>query len=467
MAETEVEVVDGVVVDEHLNLRRLPPVDPVEPPSRWSQTILRHGNTCQRAAYLYQRHHGGLPGHQLDRGTAFHLAWAKTTNLILERYAIDAGEDGDVDYSVDEHTAKLMLEEVFDEHPELTVPLHERDELRVMMSHMANGFSVNPAQVVAVERKFVLTLGEYKVSAILDLALISGTAAIIRDAKTQWDAPSQAEYAASFQGRLYAVVLVYGQPVTEIPCEAGCGTRCPLISDCEICEGRGYTERLEAPLGEHLQAIDVGEIFPRYMSCGSCGAKAHTGGRCDECGGTMEVAVRNMPLARIEIDALRRDIEDQCAQLAKAFETNQFPAVTGSHCARCPCEPECPLPRNLRNYAGAIQTEAEAAEAMEWYQRNNGRIKATKAEVKNFCKIHGPLRFGVDLIAEFAEVKRWETNWTAIEQGAARAAQYGEPFDMGEHRRQKAGTDFVVRKLTEIELAAERDAKQQQDEEAA
>lgn len=429
---------------DHLDLRRLPAVEPIAPPERLSQTLLRRADSCQRSAYLYVKHRGGMPAHALDRGTAFHLAWAKVTNLILERHALDASPEGDIDFAVDEHTAKLMLDEVFDEHPELTVPLHERDDLRVMMSHIANGWQVNPQHVVAVERKFLLRLGEHEVSGIIDLALIDGTHGRVLDGKTTWDVPSQAEYDATFQGRLYAVLLVYGQPITREAC-----WNCPALGaagpdapdDCPICDGHGYIEQREEPLGGHLQTVTVGEVFPRFL----------------QEDGT--VPVRSKPLARIEIDALRRDIEAQCDQLTRAFQTGEFPAVSGSHCQECPCEPECPLPRHLRNFAGAIQTEDEAREAMEWHHRVEGKVSATRQEVKSYCKVNGPLRFGADLIAEFAEVTRWDTAWEKIEQGAASAAQYGTPFDIHEFRRQKLGTAFKVRKLTEAELAAEREAQ--------
>lgn len=432
-----------VLAAEHLNLRRLPPVEPVERPRRFSQTLLRHADSCKRSAYLYVRHHGGMPSHVLDRGTALHIAQAKATNLILERHLLDGGA-GDVDYSVDEHTAKLLLDETLAENPDLTIPLHERDQLRIMMSHLANGWRINPEHVVAVERKFLIDLGEHTASCVLDLAMIDGTLGVVRDYKTEWAMPSQGDYEATFQGRLYAVALMFGEPVTEVPC-----TQCSLVyegmdprPDCPECDGRGHLDRREPCLGAHLTAIDVGEVFPRFLQDDG------------------DVPVRSMPLARIEVEAIRRDIEQQCDALAAAFESSEFPAVSGSHCQRCPCEAECPLPRHLRNFAGAIQTEDEAREAMEWHARVEGKVSATRDEVKSFCKVHGPLRFGADQVAEFGESNRWETNWKAIEDGALRAANYGEPFDMSEHRRQTLRTQFRTRTLTDAELAAEREASQ-------
>lgn len=442
--------------NETLSLRKLPPVEPCELPQRFSQTILRHANFCKRAAYLYQKHHGGMPAHALDRGSAYHLAKAKVLKLILERYALDAGPDGDIDYGVDEHTAKLILEEVLSEHPELTVPLHERDELRVMMVHLASGLRINPAHIVAVEQKFVLDLGEHTISGILDLGAIDGNTGLVRDSKTSWAFPSQTEFAATFQGRLYAVLFMFGNPVHEQPCicsEGFCGEYFEEV--CTKCDGHGYTQRLEPPIGEHLQTIDVGEIYPRFSSCTACGGKTHNDGSCTACNAPMGMPEPHLVLDRIEIEALRRDIKQQCEQLAEAFKTWEFPAVPSSHCSECPMEPSCPLPAALRRYAGAINTDEQAKESAEWHALWAPRLAAAWKELKLYCKANGPLRYGKDLIAEFTEVNRWDTDWDAIEEGARRQALYGEPFDISLHRIPKHGTTFRQRKLTEAELEAE------------
>ena len=429
----------------HLDLRHLPPVEPVEVPERFSQTMMRHGDSCKRAAYLYQRHHGGTPAHELDRGTAFHLTWQKINELILEQFALDEGS-GDVDFAVDESTAKLLLEEVLDEHPELTVPLWERDQLRVMASHVANGWKVNPAHIVGVEQKFLLQLGEHTVSGILDLALIDGVVGIVRDAKTEWAMPSQAEYDATWQGRFYAVLLVYGSPVSEVACsDCNPDMEIPVVlprkdeAACATCGGRCWIEHVGPPLGSHLQVVDVGEVFPRFLQ--------------DD--GT--VPVRNKLLARIEIDALRHDLEQQARGLGEAFKTWEFPAVDGSHCQRCPCEPECPLPKKLRRFKGSIQTFEQAREAAEWWHRNAGIVDATRTEIRNFCKQNGPLRFGADMVFEFSTDVRNETDWPGLEAAVVRSANYGEPFQLTRYRRQALSSRFKERKLTETELAAERD----------
>jgi hypothetical protein len=446
--EITIEQRETALVEDHLNLRRLPPVAPVDRPTRFSQTLLRHSNICQRAGYLYVRHHGGMPAHALDRGTAYHMAKAKVLDLLLDQHGQGVA-DGSEDEKLDEHSAKLMLEEVIAEHPEFTIPLHERDELRVMMVHLANGLPLDVGTIAGIERKFVLQLGEHTISGILDLACIEGLKGIVRDSKTEWHVPPQSEYDATFQGRLYAVLLVYGNPVSAEDCASceGRGKLQPLPpngngpADCSDCEGRGYIETLEPPLGERLEEVDVGELFPRHLH--------------DE-----KIPVRNRVFRRLEIDALRRDLESQCHTLAHAFETGQFPATSGSHCSRCPCEPECPLPRHLRRFAGAITTDEQAKEAAAWHMFWEARLGSTRKELKLYCKANDTtIRFGADLEWREEEVTRSEpADWEAIEQATRQAAETGELIDVSKMRVKKLGTEFRRHKLTGEELAKERGA---------
>jgi hypothetical protein len=141
MDEAAIAAREVALEEDHLNLRKLPPVAPLERPRRFSQTLLRHANTCKRAGYLYVRHHGGMPAHALDRGTAFHMAKARVLDLLIEQHS-EEPELGEQEEKlreevledqpdaegklIDEDSAKLMLEDVLAEHPEFTIPLHER-----------------------------------------------------------------------------------------------------------------------------------------------------------------------------------------------------------------------------------------------------------------------------------------------------------------------------------------------------
>jgi hypothetical protein len=403
---------------EHLNLRELPALDPIEPPERLSQTLLRHFDNCQRSAYLYVVHHGGLPGTQLDRGSALHLAIARATNTMLVE-----GEP-----TMPPDVAKVILDEVLDEHHEFTIPIAEQDDLREMMYHWSQSTTINPAAVVAVERKFVLELEGHTLSGIIDYAEINEQAATIRDYKSTWALPTEAEYEASFQGRFYSVLLTFGNPVTETRCpdctfDDDYG-REPLVHCSESCTGKRVA--LDPPLGDRLTWVDVGELFPRYLHDGS-------------------LALRNVGMTRLEVEEARRDIARLVRRFAEAADSGKWPAMSGSHCSECPMEARCPLPRELRSFAGAINTPDQAAEAAAWHERWNARLAATRKELRLFAKLNGPIRFGRDREWVFVPQETNVTDWEQLDQAIESARQYGTPFNASDYRRTRVGTRFVAR----------------------
>lgn len=392
---------------ERLDLRDLPPVEPVPVPARFSQTLLAYAEKCRRSAYLYMRHHGGAPGHALDAGTAFHLVAERALNLLIEH-----GEP-----QLDPDTGKVLLGEVLAEHPELTVPVNgqvSEDALGVMVYHFCVGLRLNVERVVAVERKFVLELAGRTVSGRIDVALIAGDVAQVRDWKTTFALPSQQEFEDSLQLSLYGLLLLFGRP------EAPDGT-------------------LEEPLGDRVGWVDLGEVYPRYLS---------------KDGGLVE---RNVVLSRQELADFRGRVERLVVQLDEAVGgegregTWRFPAVSGAHCARCPCEPECPLPSHLRRWAGSVNSMEQAEEAAEWVRRMEARVGATKKELRAFAQAHGPVRAGREVF-EFSAQERRVTAWEELESGVERAVRFGEAFDLEDFRRRSVSTVFGARKLSAEEL---------------
>lgn len=482
-------------------MRSLPPVEIIPPPERWSQTILDKHDKCPRSAYLYQKYHGGQVGHQLDRGSIFHLFAARATELLIEHNQPTLGEiKGDIDWTAREgrfrpapqrvevlpggrrrpsapvkaatDMVKTLLEECYDHHPELTVPLAERDAVRQMAYHWAAYPVLTPANVVAVERKFVYQLPNgHWISGIIDVAELDGNLLRIRDYKTQWDVPSWDQYANTFQGRFYAVLAMFGNPVTELFCSECAGTgasdpcgphyysmipggmRCewcghvmgapePPPQPCKACGGRGYFEELDLPIAGHVLYADVGEVYPR---------------RLIESEGGM--AVRSLPLTRLDVEEIRDDLVQQTSSLAEKFATGLFPAVDGAPwCDRCPAESECPLPSALRAHAGTINTMAEAREAASWMSRTGDRVKATKSELRAFARHHGPIRFGSNHVLEFRVKEGWApVKWDETEAALAESAKYGTPFELSKHRRPKTSMNFEVRRLTPAEIEAEKE----------
>jgi PD-(D/E)XK nuclease superfamily len=455
---------------ERLNLRDLPPVPALQDwPSRYSQTLLRHASHCQRAAYLYVKYRGGAPGVALDRGTAVHAVIERMTNTLIENgertlFAVQEGEDP---VSAAQEVASLtaaFVEEVRTERPDLTVGPGEWDAVRIQAYHWALATELDVEKVIAVERKFVLDVAGHEVSGIIDLALMDGNVGEVRDYKSSWSPPDNDEYAKGFQGRLYALLLAFGQPVEKVPCEYCDGTgkfySRELIEeeqaqglggsfdpDCEGCGGRGFVERREAPIGDRLQWVRTRELYPRLLR---------------DTGELQEP--KPVVFSRTDLQDFLLDVEAIIRQLDAARESGKFPAVAGSHCSMCPAAAECPLPAHLRNYAGAINSHDQAAEAAEWAAVMGARVKAVSEEIRRWGKANGPIRWGRDQVREFVAtekraVKRRgkRADWLGLEEAALRAAQFGEPFDLGEWVQSSVSNSFADRTLTADELAAERE----------
>jgi hypothetical protein len=439
---------------ERLNLRDLPAVAPLAGfPDRYSQSMLRHASHCQRAAYLYVKYRGGTPGVALDRGTAVHAVIEKMTWALIENEerTLFAAQEGEDPVSAAQEVASLtatFVEEVRAARPDLTVAPGEWDAVRIQAYHWALATELDFEKVIAVERKFVLDVAGHELSGIIDLALIDETVGEVRDYKSSWSPPDNDEYAKGFQGRLYALLLAFGHPVEKVPCGSCRGMTAdhPELLPCE-CGGRGFVERREAPIGDRLQWVRTRELYPRLLR---------------DTGELQEP--KPVVFSRTDLQDFLLDVEAIIRQLDSARASGKFPAVAGSHCSMCPAAAECPLPAHLRNYAGAINSHDQAAEAAEWAAVMGARVKAVNEEIRRWGKAHGAIRWGLDQIREFVAtekraVKRRgkRADWLGLEEATLRAAQFGEPFDLGEWVQTSVSNSFADRTLTADELAAERE----------
>lgn len=443
---------------ERLNLRDLPAVEPLADwPDRYSQTLLRHASACQRAAYLYLKYRGGGPGHQLDRGTAIHAVLERMTMALIEQgertlFAAQPGEDAAAAAQEVASLSAAFVDEVRASRPDLTVPPGEWDAVRIMAYHWALATELEVEKVIAVERKFVLDVAGHEVSGIVDLALVDGNVGEVRDYKSAWNPPDNEEYAKGFQGRLYAALLVFGQPVEKVPCSSCDGSGVErydlgLGELCSTCGGKRYGERREAPIGERLQWVRTRELYPRLLR---------------ETGELQEP--KPVVFSRTDLRDFLADVEAIVRQLDVARGSWKFPAVAGSHCSMCPASAECPLPAHLRSYAGEINSHEQASEALEWAVVLGDRVKAVAEEVRRWAKANGPVRWGADQVREFVPTesravrKRGKrSDWMGLEEAVLRSAQFGEPFELGEWVRSSVSNRFVDRTLTPDELAEERE----------
>jgi hypothetical protein len=417
-----------------------------------SQTALKHFDACPRSGFLYLLHKGEASTDRMVRGSAGHAA--------LERCVRACVENGEV--AIPPDLAKAVMDEVLAEYP---VPLRYHDELREDVYRWASETAVDPSAVIACETLIVLEVDGFPVRMKVDFAeLLEGGAAVhVADYKFAPGMPTQEEVARkrsdgslmarSFQLVLYALGLRYGRPVRVEVCAACAGTGiqggdesvdygCPECSPSPaIVRGAGRIETPEPfPLAERAQRFDLEYVYP--------GIEDRDG----------KMGRRRMSLSALELDAYLHSLGAVVARLREAERTGDWPAQTSdAACSECPAPRECPIPAELRDHAGRINTREEAEEAAEKLEREKALHRARQAELKAWAKANGgALRVGQDKVQEFVatrseEIKDKEGLWVAVE----RAVRYGEPFERSEHVVEKTGTSFKVRKLTADELAAE------------
>lgn len=432
-----------------MNYRKLPPVEPVEVPRRFSMTLLERHDNCPRAAYLGVKYKNGPGSIAMDRGTLAHA--------VHERQMKDLIRSGERAFAADDHgqaaaMTAAVVDEVLRDRPDLVVPRREVDDVREMAYHWAVGFDVDPSDVAGIERLMVLDLEcGWTVSGRLDLvSLPSVELGQVDDYKSGQALPAQDEYAGKLQPLMYAVLLMYGSPVDVADCPV-CGDDGTVTAldpvtarpqfECPTCQGRGYVETRGEPFGGHLRGVLTREVYPKPKL------------RDD---GTLHH--REMLLDRTAIADFRADLERSVALLAGRFESRDFPARAGSWCSICPAPHECPLPAELRDFAGEVNTVKQAEEAWAKAQLAKRQLAAVEREVKNFCKAHNAvIRVGDE---------RWEwqaksgravrrvagrSDWDGLAAAVLEAAEYGTPFDIDEFVVSTAGTEFKRSKVTKEE----------------
>lgn len=448
-----------------MSYRNLPPVEPIPLPSRFSQTLLRHGNRCLRSAYLYAKYRGGMPSHQLDFGTAAHRGIEACLRAMVEQ-----GED-----RIPPELAKDLMGEAA-ASADLTIPAEMHGRLRQIAWHFAEGVAIDPDRVLTIERKFQLEIGGVRVIGKPDVAFLSedGGEIEVWDYKSGFAMAPEGEVAEkqrdgrlapkSFQLLLYILLLALGRPVTELPCEACKGTTFewaagveipdgPLepgvsipvngnpasvvVGACPACDGRGTVDHLDPPLGERAQWFKGFEMYPQFLYDDGIGRR-----------GPLEIP-------RHELADHQQMLQGLVAKVAAAFNAWDFPAVDGSHCSECPARPECPLPAALKGYRGLINTPEEAAEAASLHELRKKELAADWKEIKGFADVHGPIRFGADLVLDFRAEERRKVDREGMREAARRAAEYGDPFDPDDYVQVSTTTPLRKRKLEPHELEPE------------
>lgn len=413
------------------DFRKLPPVEPVEAPRRFSMTLLARDDNCPRSAYLAVKHKNGPGSHAMDRGTLAHA--------VFERLMVDLMRSGEPAIAPEDsgEAAALtaaVVDEVLRSRPDLVVPRREVDDVREMAFHWATAYDVDPEHIAGLERLMVLDLDcGWTVSGRLDLiALPSMELGQVDDYKSGQALPTAEEYEGSVQPWVYAALLCYGVLVDVRDC-----SECDAATVCAACGGRGVVEVRGEQIGRHLKGVLTREVYPKPRPRDD-GLLHH----------------REMLLSRTAIADFRADLERMAARLAERFASWEFPARSGSWCSTCPASHECPLPAALRDHAGTINSRAEAEEALELALLEKARVAAIEREVKNFAKAHDvALRVG-DL--EF----RWQpkegravrkagqrSDWDGLQAAVVEAVEFGSPFDVSEWIVATVGNEWKKSKV--------------------
>lgn len=421
---------------------------------RVSQTMLRMFNSCHRSGYLYAETKGAVQTVEMLRGSAAHAIYERGTNLAIEH-----GEP-----MVPPELVKVLVNEVLAEYP---LPIEEHDYVREQAYRWASQFTIDPAAVIAVETLFVLDLGGWQVRCKVDLAELraGGLQVYVGDYKTGRGAPPYDDIARkrpdgtiaakNFQLILYALAVVFGHPVRVEPCAHVLDGKTvegdPLTFECMICHNRGYVETIEPfPVAPRAQEVFAEFIYPGIED------------------GHGMILRRPMTLTRLELDEYRESMLAIVKQLQHAEESGDWPAIISDiACDQCPAKMRCPIPSELRDRRGEINTMEELQEACERYYVEGKQREALRTEIKSTAKaLGGPrarVRFGKDRVWELGDVRESTTiadkdaMWAAVE----RAVNEGVPFERSAFEKVGKTTPFAERTLTEDELAEESDQLQE------
>lgn len=383
-------------------------------PERYSQSILRLFSDCPHAAMLYEKHRETrVESHERMRGTAFHRVAERATKECIVQS--EPQIPGDV--------IKRIVDEVLAE-PDIVLNPMEADRVRVASYHWAEGTVLDLASIVAVEQLFTMGVGDRTLSGKIDLASIysdqeSGTVCEINDYKTTFNLPAENDYAvrrrdgslawAEFQGIFYALLVAFGGP-------------------------EGF------PDGELSKGIDlyrIAQIFPLYLVEGD----------------QLFLAQRTASLKPEELHDHRAYLEALVAKLDYAFEQDEWPAVPGSVCGRCPARFECPLPIKLRDMRGMIDSPEAAEEAAQRHffltDRKNGEATILKRELKAWAEeTEGAVPCGSDYEYSFKLTQETKTpDWEKLAGAIKRATLYGEPFNVEDWIQKRESTRFERRKV--------------------
>lgn len=366
---------------------------------RTRQTFLRHFAACPRSAFLSQLYNGEAQTKEMMRGSALHRIQERAVKLMVEM-----GEP-----TVPPDVVKVLVDEVL---AELYVPWEEHDYLRECAWRWSAEFAIDPPSVVACETLFAMRAGGYEVRCRVDFAEIldGGSRLKIVDTKSSRAAPPYDEIARKMaDGRLvpkqiqlvlYALVLVHGVPIDE--------------------DGKPLASFPAAP---RAQQFELEFLYP--------GIEDREG----------KMVRRPMVLDHLELAEYRSSLEGLVERVAAAESSGDWPAVVSdAACSECPAPGECPIPREVRDWRGRINTPEQAADAARVLDRQKAELRAAQTELRNFAKVAGEsIRFdGKVMEFRYSEHESFDHKGFLASPGA----------QVEDFVKVKGRTDFAARDLT-------------------
>jgi len=404
-------------------------------PRNLRQTFLRHFNSCPRSAYLMLKYEGLDQTPAMVRGSAAHEVFRRATLEAMEQNEPMIPPD----------VVKILVDEVL---ADLPVPFEEHDYVREACFRWASEVAFDPGMVIACETLFQLQVGDWTVRARVDFAelLEDDKALLIRDYKTSRAAPPYDEVARkssdgrlvakNFQLILYALLLHFGVPVREEKCFR-CRESEGWRASCEDCGGTGVHEIPDPfPIADTARRFDLEFVYP--------GIEDREG----------KMVRRPLTMDLLELTEYRASLEGLVARVAKSEQTGDWPAVVSdAACGECPASSECPIPYEVRDHRGVVNTPEQASEAAMVLDRLKATTRSMQTELRNFAKAHGgSFRVGPNKVMELVY-----TESESFDREGFFAAMRNpgvEPVDIEDYVRVKGRTDFKSRDLTAEEREA-------------
>lgn len=331
-----------------------PPVQQrVERPPALRQSLLDRLDRCPRSFYLALKNEGGVQSHAMARGTAFHAMAETATRLLIEN-----GET-----EMDPAMARDLMESIIKERTDLVLPVYEQDALRAMAWNWGKATRIAIPNVRVVERRAGLKMGGWIVNGTIDLGYAADDLAVVIDYKTSMSMPRQETFERQFQGQFYGLLMAEGRFLND---------------DYE------WEERINP---HPVRRVRVCQVYPRFYF-----------------EDTNQLAARVVEYDVADLVDFKVALSTLLSRADHGFETGDWPALPGNHCATCPAAQECPIPAQYRDIE-TIETQEDAEKLAAKWDRLAAQVATYKATLRaHVDKTGEPISIG-DAELTFIPVK--------------------------------------------------------------